>query len=54
LDGGSARQKVYTYTGQHRTQNRGHVFTARDGFEHTIPVFEQSKTACALDCFRPA
>jgi len=49
LDGGSARRKATAYTGQHNTEKRGHTSMPRVGFEHTIPVFELSKTVRALD-----
>jgi hypothetical protein len=49
LEGGSARHKATTYAGQHNTQKRGHTIMPRAGFEHTIPMFEQSKTVRALD-----
>jgi hypothetical protein len=49
LDGGSARRKVTTYTGQHNTEKRGHTSMPRAGFEPTIPVFEWSNTVRALD-----
>jgi len=49
LDGGSARRKATTYTGQHNTEKRGHTSMPRAGFEPTIPVFERSKTVRALD-----
>jgi hypothetical protein len=49
LDGGSARRKASTYTGQHNTEKGGHTSMPREGFETAIPVFESSKTVCALD-----
>jgi len=49
LDGGSTRRKATTYTGQRNTEKRGHTSMPRAGFEHTIPVFERSKTVRALD-----
>jgi len=49
LDGGSARLKASTYTGQHNTEKRGHTSTPRAGFETTNPVFEGSKAVRALD-----
>jgi len=42
LDGGSARRKATTYTGEHNTQKRGHTSMPRAGFEIMIPVFEQT------------
>jgi len=49
LDGGSARRKVSTYTGQHNTVKRGHTFMPRVGFEPTMSVFVWYKTARASD-----
>jgi hypothetical protein len=49
LDGGSARRKASTYTGQHNTEKYGNTSMPRAGFETTIPVFERSKTVHALD-----
>jgi hypothetical protein len=49
LDGGSARHKSTTYTGQHNTEKRGHTSMPRAGFEPTILVFERLKTVRALD-----
>jgi len=43
LDGGSARRKASTYTGQHNTGKRGHTSILRAGFEPPIPVFGRSK-----------
>jgi hypothetical protein len=44
LDGGSARRKAATYTGQHKTQyKRGQTSMPRVGFEPTIPVFDRAK-----------
>jgi hypothetical protein len=47
LDGGSARRKASTYTGQHNTEKRGHTSMPRVGFEPKIPVFERPKTVRA-------
>jgi len=49
LDGGSARRKASTYTGQHNTEKRGHTSMARVEFEPTIPVFERPKTVRTSD-----
>jgi len=49
LDGGSARRKATTYTGQHNTEKRGHTSMPRAGFEPMIPVFERLKNVRALD-----
>jgi len=49
LDGGSARRKATTYTGQHNTEKRGHTSMPRAGFEPMIPIFERSKTVRASD-----
>jgi len=49
LDGGSARRKATTYTGQHNTEKRGHTSMPRAGFEPTITVFERSKSIRASD-----
>jgi hypothetical protein len=49
LDGGSARSKATTYTGQHK-QNKGRQTSMLSvGFESTISVFDQAKTVHALD-----
>jgi len=48
LDGGSARRKATTYTGQHNTEKCGHTSMPQAGFEPTIPVFEQLKTVRLL------
>jgi hypothetical protein len=47
--GGSDRRKASTYTGQHNIEKGGHTSMPRVGFEPVIPVFERSKTVCALD-----
>jgi len=39
LEGGLARPKATTYTGQHNTEKRGHTSMPRAGFEPMIPVF---------------
>jgi hypothetical protein len=49
LDGGSARRKASTYTGQHNKEKRGHTSMPRAGFEPTIPMFERPKTVRASD-----
>jgi len=38
LDGGLARRKASTYTGQRNTEKRGHTSMHRGGFGPTIPV----------------
>jgi len=42
LDGGSARRKATTYTGQHNTEKRGHTSMPRAGFEPKIPVLDRA------------
>jgi hypothetical protein len=42
---GSARRKASAYTGQHNTEESGHKFMPRVRSEHTIPMFETSRTA---------
>jgi hypothetical protein len=49
LDGGSARRKASTYTGQRNTEKRGHILMPREEFEPTIPVFERPNTVRASD-----
>jgi hypothetical protein len=49
LDGGSARRKAITYTGQHNIEKRGHTSMPRAAFEPTIQVFGRSKTVRGLD-----
>jgi hypothetical protein len=48
-DGGSARRKATTYTGQHNTEKRGHTSMSRARFEPMIPVFERLKMVSASD-----
>jgi hypothetical protein len=48
-DGGPARRKAITCTGQHNTEKREHTTIPRAGLEPTIPVFERLKTVHALD-----
>jgi len=45
LDGESAS----TYTGQHKTEKRGHRSVPREEFELKVPMFERSKATEALD-----
>jgi len=47
--GGLAHRKASTCTGQRNTGKRGHTPMPRAGFKPMIPVFERSKTICALD-----
>jgi len=49
LDGGSAKRKASTYTGQHNTDKRRHTSMPRARFEPAIPDFERSKAVRALD-----
>jgi hypothetical protein len=49
MDGGSARRKASTYTGQHNTEKHRHTSMPRAGFENAIPMFERPKTVLALD-----
>jgi hypothetical protein len=49
LDGGSARRKASTYTGQHNKEKRWHTSMPRAGRESAILVFERLKTVRALD-----
>jgi len=49
LGRGSAGHKASTYTRQHNTEERGHTYMPRVGFESMIPVFERSKTVRASD-----
>jgi len=49
MDGGSARRKASTYTGQHNTEKCGHTSMTRAEFETTTPVSERSKTERASD-----
>jgi len=52
LDGGLARRKATTYTGQHNREKRGHTSMLLAEFEPMIPVFERLKTVRAL--YRPS
>jgi len=49
LDGGSARRKAISYTGQYNTEKRGQTSMPRAVFEATIPIFERWKTVRDLD-----
>jgi hypothetical protein len=40
----SAYLRAYTYTGQHNTENLGHVSVLRPGFEPAIPPLTWSKS----------
>jgi len=42
--GGMAHCKASTYIGQHNTEKCGYTTMPQVDSEHTIPVFERSKT----------
>jgi hypothetical protein len=50
MDGGSARCKASTYTGQHNTEKTWTHIHALSRIRTYNPMFEQPKTVRALDC----
>jgi hypothetical protein len=48
LDGGSARRKAATYTGQHKHNKRRQTSMSLVGFDPVIPVLGRAKTFCGL------
>jgi hypothetical protein len=50
LDGGSARRKASTYTGQPNKKMQTHTSMPRARIEPTIPMFELPKTESTLEC----
>jgi len=38
LDGGLANLTAFAYTGQHKTEKRGHISVHQAGFEPKVPI----------------
>jgi hypothetical protein len=49
MDGGSARRKAATYTGQHEHRLDAQTSMPWVGFEPTVPASERANTVHALD-----